>query len=86
MSNEEDRVSAWLDKARPDSPFPCPVCSATGWDQTPLVAIPTVRVEGQGKVSAGPDESLILVPISCRNCGLTMFLDAETARVVREGP
>ena len=86
MSQREDRVPAWLEKVRPRS-FPCPVCGADKWDQAPPVGLTTVQVDDAGNVTeARDDATLILVPIACPTCGLTLFLDAQTAQVVREEP
>jgi len=86
MSQREDRVPAWLEKVRPGS-FPCPVCGADEWDQAPPVGLPTVHVDDDGNVTAARDDPmLILVPIACPTCGLTLFLDAQTAQVVRARP
>ena len=51
------------------------------------MGLTTVQVDDAGNVTeARDDATLILVPIACPTCGLTLFLDAQTAQVVREEP
>jgi len=83
MPKREDQVPEWIDRVRSGRGFPCPVCETDEWDQSPAVGLQTVEIDDDGNASVGPtDPSLILIPILCPKCGLTLFLDAQTARII----
>jgi hypothetical protein len=56
----------------------CGACGCEQWSVGDLVALPTVPVPSPGAYHVLPSTGAFLfVPLSCRNCGTTFFLQAR---------
>jgi len=74
--NPEQKARLFKKLQNPDWEFNCPVCNTSKWNTSDTV-FEMREFVGSGAV-AGSIQVYPVIPVSCANCGNTIFLNAIT--------
>lgn len=78
---QRKRTIEWLDKKSPKG-MTCPICSQMVWTIGEVAELRSF--EGGTLVIGGNSSTYPVVPVICRNCGYTMFINAAISQIVQK--